>query len=127
MGPPPPKANFGVQFYRQKPIGNYIVDFYAPAVRLIVEIDGSQHLEPDQARRDEFRTAYFNQLGLRVLRFTITKYPQFACREWSEKISHGVYPQAPETIRDDPMLIIVIPREARNLSGSERLATESYH
>ena len=58
-----------IQFYRQKPIGNYIVDFYAPAVRLIVEIDGSQHLEPDQARRDEFRTAYFNQLGLRVLRF----------------------------------------------------------
>jgi very-short-patch-repair endonuclease len=38
-------------------------------VRLIVEIDGSQHLEPDQARRDEFRTAFFNQLGLRVLRF----------------------------------------------------------
>ena len=63
------KQILGIQFYRQKPIGNYIVDFYAPAVRLIVEIDGSQHLEPDQARRDEFRTAYFNQLGLRVLRF----------------------------------------------------------
>ena len=63
------KQILGIQFYRQKPIGNYIVDFYAPAVGLIVEIDGSQHLEPDQARRDEFRTAYFNQLGLRVLRF----------------------------------------------------------
>ena len=63
------KQILGIQFYRQKPIGNYIVDFYAPAVRLIVEIDGSQHLEPDQARRDELRTAYFNQLGLRVLRF----------------------------------------------------------
>jgi very-short-patch-repair endonuclease len=35
----------GVQFYRQKPIGKYIVDFYAPAARLVVEIDGSQHLE----------------------------------------------------------------------------------
>jgi very-short-patch-repair endonuclease len=63
------KQIFGVQFYRQKPIGNYVVDFYAPVVNLIVEIDGSQHLEPEQANRDERRTAYFNQLGLRVLRF----------------------------------------------------------
>jgi very-short-patch-repair endonuclease len=63
------KQIFGVQFYRQKPIGNYIVDFYAPAVNLIVEIDGSQHLELGQANRDELRTAYFNQLGLKVLRF----------------------------------------------------------
>jgi very-short-patch-repair endonuclease len=33
------KLILGVQFYRQKPIGNYIVDFYAPVVNLIVEID----------------------------------------------------------------------------------------
>lgn len=63
------KQILGVQFYRQKPIGNYIVDFYAPVVNLIVEIDGSQHLEPEHANRDERRTACFNQLGLRVLRF----------------------------------------------------------
>ena len=47
----------------QKPIGNYVVDFYAPAARLIVEIDGAYHLEPEQAARDRRRTAYFNQLG----------------------------------------------------------------
>ena len=35
----------GVQFYRQKPIGNYIVDFYAPRVKLVIEVDGSQHLD----------------------------------------------------------------------------------
>ena len=58
-----------MQFYRQKPIGNYVVDFYAPAARLIVEIDGAYHLEPGQADRDRRRTAYFNQLGLSVLRF----------------------------------------------------------
>lgn len=63
------KQLFGVQFYRQKPIGNYVVDFYAPAARLIVEIDGAYHLEPEQAARDRRRTAYFNQLGLSVLRF----------------------------------------------------------
>ena len=34
------KQLHGVQFYRQKPIGSYIVDFYAPAARLVVEVDG---------------------------------------------------------------------------------------
>ena len=63
------KQILNVQFYRQKPIGNYVVDFYAPAVQLIVELDGSQHLEPKQKNRDKSRTAYLNQLGLRVLRF----------------------------------------------------------
>ncbi len=33
-----------VQFYRQKPIGNYIVDFYAPKAKIVVEVDGSQHM-----------------------------------------------------------------------------------
>lgn len=35
----------GVQFYRQKPIGRYIVDFFAPIVDLVIEVDGSQHLQ----------------------------------------------------------------------------------
>ena len=35
------KQILGVQFYRQKPVGNYIVDFYAPAANLVVEVDGS--------------------------------------------------------------------------------------
>jgi len=60
----------GVQFYRQKPIGNYVVDFYAPAVALIVEVDGAHHLEAAQAGKDEMRSAYLEKQGLRVLRFT---------------------------------------------------------
>lgn len=64
------KHILGVQFYRQKPIGNYIVDFYAPAVLLIVEIDSAQHLEPAPAEYDENRTEYLKQMGLRVLRYT---------------------------------------------------------
>jgi very-short-patch-repair endonuclease len=63
------KQILGVQFYRQKPIGDYIADFYAPAARLIVEVDGSQHAEPANAEYDKRRTAYFKQIGLRVLRF----------------------------------------------------------
>ena len=37
------KQLLGIQFYRQKPLGDYIVDFYAPKVKLVVEVDGSQH------------------------------------------------------------------------------------
>ena len=64
------KQVLGVQFYRQKPIGNYIADFYAPVARLVVEVDGSQHLESEQAEHDRRRTAYLKQMGLRVLRYT---------------------------------------------------------
>jgi very-short-patch-repair endonuclease len=46
----------GVQFYRQKPIDNYIVDFYAPAASLVVELDGSHHSDLAQARYDAERT-----------------------------------------------------------------------
>ena len=63
------KQILGVQFYRQKPIGNYIVDFYAPSARLVIEVDGSQHFEPTQAEKDRRRTAYLSQIGLRVLRY----------------------------------------------------------
>ncbi len=59
----------GVQFYRQKPIGEYIVDFYAPKAKLIIEIDGSQHLEAHQAEKDRERDNYLGSLGLKVRRF----------------------------------------------------------
>jgi len=63
------KQILGVQFYRQKPIGNYIADFYAPAVKRVVELDGAQHLELGQAKYDAQRTRYLEQQGLKVLRF----------------------------------------------------------
>ena len=59
----------GVQFYRQKPIGDYIVDFYAPKAKLVIEIDGSQHLEAPHAEKDRDRDDYLCGLGLTVLRF----------------------------------------------------------
>ena len=57
----------GVQFRRQYAIGNYIVDFCAPRRKLIIEVDGSQHL--DQGEYDLERTTYLDSLGYRVLRF----------------------------------------------------------
>jgi very-short-patch-repair endonuclease len=63
------KQILGVPFYRQKPIGEYIVDFHAPAVSLVIEVDGSQHLESGGRKRDERRDGYLQQMGLQVLRF----------------------------------------------------------
>ena len=57
----------GVKFRRQTPIGNYFVDFYCHEYGLVVELDGSHHL--DQAEYDEQRILYLQSLGLRVIRF----------------------------------------------------------
>ena len=59
----------GVQFYRQKPIGNYIADFYAPPAKLVIALDGAQQLERGQANYDAQRTTDLEQRGLKVIRF----------------------------------------------------------
>jgi very-short-patch-repair endonuclease len=59
-----------VQFYRQKNIGNYIVDFFCPKGKLIIEIDGSQHFEKEGRQKDRKRDDYFHRLDLTVLRFS---------------------------------------------------------
>ena len=60
----------GVQFYRQKPIGTCIVDFYAPNAKLVVEVDGSQHLGLEHTQNDAERDACPASAGLRILRFS---------------------------------------------------------
>jgi very-short-patch-repair endonuclease len=57
----------GIHFRRQHAIGNYIVDFCALKGRLIIELDGGQHLEHEEY--DLKRTAYLESQGYRVLRF----------------------------------------------------------
>ena len=56
-----------VHFRNQHAIGNYVVDFCAPRRKLIIELDGSQHL--DQEEYDQERTAFLESKGYRVLRF----------------------------------------------------------
>ena len=58
-----------IQFYRQKPINNFIVDFYAPSVKLVIEADGGQHFDDNYLEKDKNRDACLNRLGLKVLRF----------------------------------------------------------
>ena len=56
----------GVKFRRQHPIGKYVVDFCAVSHRLIIELDGSQHLEREAS--DIQRTSFLNERGYQVLR-----------------------------------------------------------
>ncbi len=60
----------GRQFYRQKPLGQYIVDFYAPSVKLVIEVDGSQHFTDEGKEEDHKRDQYLTERGLKVLRFS---------------------------------------------------------
>jgi very-short-patch-repair endonuclease len=55
----------GLKFFRQYSIGNYILDFYCPAIRLAIEVDGSQHIDSEY---DEKRTSYLRLENVFVLR-----------------------------------------------------------
>jgi very-short-patch-repair endonuclease len=57
----------GIKFRRQVPIGHYIADFFCFSSRIIVELDGSQHQNPEHIVYDEKRTAYFKSLDYRVI------------------------------------------------------------
>ena len=60
----------GCQFYRQKPIGDYIVDFFCNRAKLVVEVDGGQHFSEEMAGYARIRDEYMSSLGLKVMRFT---------------------------------------------------------
>ena len=58
------------RFRRQEIIGNYIADFFCYEARLVIELDGSQHYDPENIQSDQLRTHYFQSLGLTVMRFS---------------------------------------------------------
>ncbi len=60
----------GASFRRQTPIGPYVADFACLAAKLIVEVDGGQHFEPEHIAHDERRSAFLAAQGYRVLRFS---------------------------------------------------------
>jgi very-short-patch-repair endonuclease len=62
-----PLREDGIRFRRQHAIGPYIADFCAPRRKIIIEVDGSQHL--DQQASDARRTDFLESRGFRVLRF----------------------------------------------------------
>jgi very-short-patch-repair endonuclease len=57
-------------FYRQKNIGNYIVDFFCPTAKLVIELDGGQHYSAEGRAKDTLRDKFLVNAGLKVLRFS---------------------------------------------------------
>jgi very-short-patch-repair endonuclease len=60
----------GARFRRQAVIRGWIADFWCPAAKLVVEVDGAYHERPEQRARDTRRDAAFAALGIRVVRLT---------------------------------------------------------
>lgn len=60
----------GWKFRRQASIGRYIVDFYCPKAKLVVEVDGVVHLTEEAQMHDKERDAYLRATGLKILRVT---------------------------------------------------------
>ena len=60
--------NYPACFQRQKPIGNYIVDFYCAKARLVLELDGGGHYDSEQIEKDFERTKALNEMRLKSLR-----------------------------------------------------------
>ena len=67
------------EFWREYPVGNWLIDFYFPAIKLAIEIDGGYHRAPLQWRRDLHKTAELEAQGITVLRLNNAEV--FADRE----------------------------------------------
>jgi very-short-patch-repair endonuclease len=68
--------SYGVEFHRQVPIDEYIVDFFCHELKLVIELDGAIHAEDDVIEKDIRRHARLEELGLKVLRIrnNVVKY-----------------------------------------------------
>ncbi len=59
----------GRRFRRQFSIGNYILDFYCPTEKLVIELDGEEHFTPWGSMHDNERTNFLNKKGIKLIRF----------------------------------------------------------
>lgn len=59
-----------ITVHRQRVIGNYVADFYIVSSKIVIEIDGKDHYKPEHAAADKIRDAYFEDLGILVLRYS---------------------------------------------------------
>ena len=85
------------KFRRQYAVGPYTLDFYCIDARLCIELDGSQHSEPEQRCHDEIRDRYLTDQGIRVLRFS----DYDVLTHWTgvlEAISEALTPASPTAV-----------------------------
>lgn len=85
--------SYHLKFYKQRPIGQYIVDFVCPSKKLIVELDGSQHYKSAEMQYDEERTRYLTQQGYIVVRYTNYEIDNCfiaVCEDIDQKIKNNI-------------------------------------
>ena len=78
------------RFYRQKPIGQYIVDFYCPKAGLVIELDGGGHYDISVEEKDAIRSAEIEKMGLKVIRFCnldVDKNFRGVCEEIDKQVN----------------------------------------
>lgn len=81
-----------INFTRQKPIDHFIVDFYCPTAKLVIEIDGDSHFSENGKIYDAERTSILKSHGLEVLRFTnqeVMKNLEDVIKKIDEKVKQG--------------------------------------
>lgn len=66
----PLQKDLGIRILRQRPINQFIVDFYIPSHKLVIEIDGETHFTEEGIEYDKERTQVLNSLGIQILRYT---------------------------------------------------------
>ena len=84
---------YPVKIYKQRVIEHFIVDFYCPLARLVIELDGSQHYTEQGKEYDEQRTAILEQYGVQVLRFTnldVDQHLDAVCAQIDTTIQHRI-------------------------------------
>ena len=90
--------DLNITVHRQKVIFDYIVDFYIPSCKIVIEIDGSQHYEKGNRKNDKERDFKLNSEGIRVLRYTnlqIKKDFENVCKDILNNITP--HPSASQT------------------------------
>jgi very-short-patch-repair endonuclease len=88
----------GVRFLRQRRVGNFILDFYAPSIRLAVELDGGQHYETDALRYDRYRSEWLRVQGIAVLRYSnldVTQHLDDVLRDIERAVLQAQAPHPP--------------------------------
>ena len=98
---------YPVRFQRQKAIGEYIADFYCAKARLVVELDGGGHYDPQAMRNDEMRTKALQAHGLKVIRF---------CNLDIDRNFYGVCTVIDEEVKK----VIQVPEHASLVRGGRR-------
>jgi very-short-patch-repair endonuclease len=83
---------FPLRVLRQKPIDNFIVDFYCAKLKLVIEVDGDSHFTDDGIERDRQRTEILEGYGLKIIRFTndeVLRNFKAVCQEIDNLVGSG--------------------------------------